>query len=62
MSAPSTMAYGLVRISARSVNEPGSPSAPFTTTVAGTAADAKPATVRHFPPVGNPGTAPTSEA
>ena len=34
MSAPSSTAYGLVRRIMRSLNEPGSPSAAFTTTVA----------------------------
>ena len=38
---------------ARSLNDPGSPSAAFTTTVDGSD-DASPATVRHFSPVRNP--------
>src|SRR6476659_4726351 len=38
----------------RSLNEPGSPSAPLTTTVLGNVVERLAATVRHFVPVGNP--------
>ena len=39
---------------ARSLNEPGSPSAAFTTTAAGKSGDSIDATVRHLRPAENP--------
>src|SRR5207248_4522195 len=40
--------------SSRSLNDPGSPSAAFTTTLERSTSDALAATVRHFTPVGKP--------
>src|SRR5215207_449728 len=54
MSAPSSTRYGSERMIARSLNEPGSPSAPFTTTVVGSTGDTLPDTAAHFRPVGKP--------
>src|SRR4051794_13440804 len=54
MSAPSSTAYGLRCSSARSLYEPGSPSAAFTTTVVGRSSDRPRSDVSHFVAVGNP--------
>ena len=54
ISAPSSTRYGSRRRIMRSLNEPGSPSAAFTTTVVGSASEALAATVCHLRPVGNP--------
>ena len=54
ISAPSSTRYGLRRSSVRSLNEPGSPSAPLTTTIGGGPVPASAATVCHFTPVGKP--------
>ena len=53
-SAPSSTWYGLARRIARSLNEPGSPSAAFTTTADGNTGDRSDATVRHLRPAENP--------
>ena len=54
MTAPSTMRYGLRRSSARSLNDPGSPSEALTTTDGRAAGDSLPATAAHLRPVGKP--------
>ncbi len=52
---------GLLSRIVRSLNVPGSPSAALTTTAAATSVDRLSRTVRHFVPVGEPGTAPTAQ-
>src|SRR3954471_4721843 len=54
MRAPSMTAYGALPRVARSLNVPGSPSAPLTTTVVGSAAVLFSRIVRHLRPVGKP--------
>src|SRR5215212_10217468 len=54
INAPSTTWKGLLRKMVRSLNVPGSPSAPLTTTVVASTGDAFSATVRHLVPVGKP--------
>src|SRR3954467_5556161 len=55
MRAPSMTAYGSIRRMLRSLNVPGSPSAPLTTTVVGSAGGLFSLPVRPLPPRRRPG-------
>src|SRR5207248_11754646 len=58
MSAPSSTRYGSARMIARSLNDPGSPSAPFTTTVVGSTRYPLPETAAPFRPARTPAPSP----